>query len=93
LVLHYPNQRLFGMDDPKAQAWIQKMKHLMYDAKSVGIKVGLLHVVNAGYTSTQKKLKATPGNGCRDNMICPGKFERKNLTAIDFRKIPLLTVA
>jgi hypothetical protein len=67
------------MDDPKARAWIQKMKRLMADARSVGIKVGLLHIVNAGYTSTPKELMATPGSGCGGNMVCPGKPEGKKL--------------
>ena len=76
LVVHYPDQWLSGMDDPKARAWIQKMKRMMADARSVGIKVGLLHIVNAGYTSTTKELKATPGSHCGGNMICPSKPEK-----------------
>ncbi len=79
LLVHYPDQWLSGIDDPKARAWIQKMKRMMADAKSVGIKVGLLHIVNAGYTSTPKELKATPGSHCGGNMVCPSKPEGKNL--------------
>ncbi len=79
LVVHYPDQWLSGMEDTKAQVWIQKMKRLMIDAKSVGIKVGLLHIVNAGYTSTPKELKATPGRHCGGNMICSSKPEGKKL--------------
>ncbi len=79
LVVHYPDQWLSGIDDPKARDWIRKMKRLMVDARSVGIKVGLLHIVNAGYTSTPKELMATPGSGCGGNMVCPSKTEGKKL--------------
>lgn len=80
LVVHYPDQWLKGLDDTKAKAWIKKMKRLMVDAKAVGIRVGLLQCVNAGYTTAPKELRAVTGSHhCWGNMLCPGKPEAHKL--------------
>lgn len=80
LVVHYPDQWLSGIDDPKSRAWIAKMKRLMTDARAVGMKVGLLYIINAGYTSTPENLRAVEGKGCGGHrLICPRQPKGRKL--------------
>lgn len=88
IVVSFPNPWLQGFNDPQTQETIRKIKHIMCCAKAVGMRVGLLHVVNAGFASTPEELWYTPGPQCWGLVnLCPSKPDAKKLLLENWNRL------
>jgi hypothetical protein len=87
LVVHYPNQWFTGLDDPKSIAWFRKIKLLLNDAKTVGMRIGILQCPNAGFTSAPKEFLATPSKRCWGHMLCPSKPAARKLLLTNWEEL------
>jgi hypothetical protein len=62
-----------SFDDPEAQRWLEMYRRFYATARRMGMKTGLLMVVNDAYKSSPEKLRITPIIGCPDHYMCPSK--------------------
>lgn len=67
---------MFGsFEDPEAQCWLAMYRRFYETARRMGMKTGLLMVVNDAYRSSPQELRHTYiiGNHGRDHYLCPSK--------------------
>jgi hypothetical protein len=62
-----------GFDDPKAQHWLAMYGRFYETARRMGMKTGLLMVVNDAYKNSPKDLRISPIIGCPNHYLCPSK--------------------
>ncbi|MBN2296715.1 MAG: hypothetical protein JXM70_30095 [Pirellulales bacterium] len=77
LVIHYPTWAFNGISDPAAREWLDRFKHVMRRAKSIGLAVGIIQGGAEGYKNSPKEFYKTkvPGEW-RGNFgigLCPSK--------------------
>lgn len=62
-----------SFDDPEAQRWLAMYRRFYETARGVGMKTGLLMVINDAYKSSSQALRITPIIGCPKHYLCPSK--------------------
>ena len=62
-----------SFDDPAAKHWLAMYKRFYATARRMGMKTGLLMVVNDAYKSSPKKLRISRIIGCPNHYLCPSK--------------------
>lgn len=62
-----------SFDDPEAQKWLDIYRRLYATAKRMGMKTGLLMVINDAYTTSQTDMRIKPIIGCPDHYLFPNK--------------------
>lgn len=62
-----------SFEDPAAQRWLDMYRRFYGTARRMGMKTGLIMVVNDGYKSTPQPLRIGPIIGCPNHYLCPSK--------------------
>ncbi len=62
-----------SFDDLAAKHWLAMYKRFYATARRMGMKTGLLMVVNDAYKSSPKQLRISPIIGCPNHYLCPSK--------------------
>ena len=62
-----------SFDDPEAQQWLAMYRRFYETARRMGMKTGLIMVVNDAYKSSPEKLRISPIIGCPNHYMCPSK--------------------
>ncbi len=62
-----------SFDDPDAKHWLAMYRRFYATARRMGMKTGLLMVVNDAYKSSPEKLRISPVIGCPNHYLCPSK--------------------
>jgi hypothetical protein len=62
-----------SFDDPEAQNWLEMYRRFYATARRIGMKTGLLMVVNDAYKSSPVELRISPVIGCPAHYMCPSK--------------------
>lgn len=62
-----------GINDPKAQAMLDRLRALLKTAKDLGLDVGIGGVGNDGYRNSPSELRATMVPFCQGVELCPNK--------------------
>lgn len=74
LLVWFDMHHYTGIKDPKAQAFICRLRALLNSATKLGLTPGLVALSNEGYSTTPNELRAThPGRGFYGCEICPNK--------------------
>jgi hypothetical protein len=60
IVFHFPTWQFASLDDPAARESIERIRLLMKAARKTGLRVGLVQVINQGFQSAPKELRAAP---------------------------------
>ncbi|KPK50345.1 MAG: hypothetical protein AMK72_02465 [Planctomycetes bacterium SM23_25] len=62
-----------SFDDPEARHWLAMYRRFYQTARRMGMKTGLIMVVNDAYKSSPEKLHISPIIGCPKHYLCPSK--------------------
>ena len=62
-----------SFDDPEAHKWLEIYRRLYTTAKRMGMKTGLLMVMNDAYSSSPVDMRIKPIIGCPNHYLCPNK--------------------
>ena len=62
-----------SFDDPRAQHWLAMYRRFYGTARRLGMKTGLIMVVNDAYKNSPKDLRITPIIGCPKWYLCPSR--------------------
>lgn len=62
-----------SFDDPEAQRWLAMYRRFYETARRMGMKTGLIMVVNDAYKNSPEKLRISPIVGCPNHYLCPSK--------------------
>ena len=62
-----------SFDDLEAQRWLAMYRRFYETARRMGMKTGLLMVVNDAYKTSPEKLRISPIIGCPNHYLCPSK--------------------
>lgn len=62
-----------SFDDPEAQRWLEMYRRFYGTARRMGMKTGLIMVVNDAYRSSPEELRISPIVGCPKHYLCPSK--------------------
>jgi len=62
-----------SFDDPEALQWLAMYRRFYATARRMGMKTGLLMVVNDAYKTSPEKLHISPIIGCPNWYLCPSK--------------------
>jgi hypothetical protein len=73
LVVWFGMEEFNGIDDPKAQAMLVRLRALLKTAKDLGLNTGLGGVGNDGYRNTPNELRATMVPFNQGVELCPNK--------------------
>ena len=60
-------------DDPEAQRWIEMYRRCYATARRMGMKTGLLMVVNDAYKTSPEQWRIEPIIGCPNHYLCPSQ--------------------
>jgi hypothetical protein len=73
LVVWFGMEEFNGIDDPKAQAMLERLRALLKTAKDLGLSTGIGGVGNDGYRNTPNELRATMVPFNQGVELCPNK--------------------
>jgi hypothetical protein len=73
LVVWYGMEEFNGINDPKAQAMLERLRALLKTAKDLGLRTGIGGVGNDGYRNTPNELRATMVPFNQGVELCPNK--------------------
>ena len=62
-----------NFDDPEAKKWLDIYRRLYATAKRMGMKTGLLMVMNDAYNTSPTEMRIKPIIGCPNHYLCPNK--------------------
>jgi hypothetical protein len=62
-----------SFDDPDAKHWLAMYRRFYETARRMGMKTGLIMVVNDAYKTSPEKLRISPIVGCPNHYMCPSK--------------------
>ena len=62
-----------NFDDPEAKTWLDIYRRLYATAKRMGMKTGLLMVMNDAYNTSPTAMRIKPIIGCPNHYLCPNK--------------------
>ena len=62
-----------SFDDPEATKWLDIYRRLYATAKRMGMKTGLLMVMNDAYQTSPAAMRIKPIIGCPNHYLCPNK--------------------
>jgi hypothetical protein len=62
-----------SFDDPEAKKWLAIYQRLYATAKRMGMKTGLLMVMNDAYNTSPTEMRIKPIIGCPNHYLCPNK--------------------
>jgi hypothetical protein len=62
-----------SLDDPEAQRWLEMYRRFYTTARRMGMKTGLIMVVNDAYKTSPEELRISPIIGCPNHYLCPSK--------------------
>ncbi|MCX6877884.1 MAG: hypothetical protein NTW21_29335 [Verrucomicrobia bacterium] len=62
-----------SFDDPEAKKWLDIYRRLYTTAKRMGMKTGLLMVMNDAYNTSPTEMRIKPIIGCPNHYLCPNK--------------------
>ena len=62
-----------SFDDPEAKKWLEIYRRLYATAKRMGMKSGLLMVMNDAYNTSPVAMRIKPIIGCPNHYLCPNK--------------------
>ncbi len=62
-----------SFDDPEAKKWLEIYRRLYATAKRMGMKTGLLMVMNDAYNTSPTEMRIKPIIGCPNHYLCPNK--------------------
>ena len=62
-----------SFDDPEAKKWLEIYRRLYATAKRMGMKSGLLMVMNDAYNTSPAAMRIKPIIGCPNHYLCPNK--------------------
>lgn len=63
IIVHFPTWQFRDLKDPKAKAWLDRVRTLFARARACGLRVGLNQVPNQGYSSTPKDWRGAKVKG------------------------------
>lgn len=73
LVVWYGMEEFNGINDPKAQAMLERLRALLKTARDLGLSTGIGGVGNDGYRNTPNELRATMVPFNQGVELCPNK--------------------
>jgi hypothetical protein len=62
-----------GFDDPEAKHWLEMYRRVYETARRMGMKTGLLMVMNDAYKTSPAGMRIAPIIGCPNHYLCPNK--------------------
>jgi len=62
-----------SFDDPEAKRWLEIYRRLYETARRMGMKTGLLMVMNDAYKTSPVGMRIAPIIGCPNHYLCPSK--------------------
>ena len=62
-----------SFDDPEAKHWLEMYRRFYETARRMGMKTGLLMVMNDAYKTSPVAMRISPIIGCPNHYLCPNK--------------------